>query len=57
MKMMKNLNKNCVKIDVTYLERVEETAMNLFHDYKLYMDEGEQGYVKGWTKSRDVPTP
>ena len=56
-KMMENLNKNCVKIDVTYLKRVEEAAMVLYHDYKPYMDEGEQGYVESWIKPRDVPTP
>jgi len=56
-KMMESLNKNCVKIDVTYLERVEAQAMILFQDYKPFMDAGEQGYVERWIKSRDIPTP
>ena len=50
MKLIDNLNKNCVKIGVTYIERVEEAAMDLFYDYKSYMDIGEQGYVKSWIK-------
>ena len=50
MKLIDNLNKNCVKIGVTYIERVEEAAMDLFYDYKPYMDKGEQGYVESWIK-------
>ena len=56
-KMMEMLNKNCVKIDAKYLERVEAAALILFQDYKPFMDKGEQGYVESWIKSRDVPTP
>ena len=56
-KMMECLNKNCVKIDVKYLKKVEVEASILFQDYKPFMDAGEQGYVKSWIKSRDVPTP
>ena len=55
--MMENRNKNCVKIDITYLERLETEAMVLYHDYKPYMDKGEQSYVKSWIKSGDIPTP
>ena len=49
--------KNCVEIDVTDLERVEEKAMEVFHTYKPFMDKREQDYVEKWIKSRDVPTP
>ena len=55
-KMIESLN-NCVKIDAKYLEEVEAEALILFQDYKPFMDEGEQGYVESWIKSRDVPTP
>ena len=57
MKMMENLNKSCAKNNVTYLERVEEAAMDLYHDSKPSMGEGKQGYVENWIKSKDVPTP
>ena len=55
--MMESLNKNCVKIDTKYLERVEAGTLILFQDYKPFMAEREQGYVESWIKSRDVPTP
>ena len=54
--MIESLN-NCVKIDAKCLERVEAEVLILFQDYKPFMDEGEQGYVESWIKSRDVPTP
>ena len=56
-KTIESLNKNFVKINVTYLERIEAQAMALCHAYKPFMDEGEQGYVASWIKSRDIPTP
>ena len=55
-KMTESLNKNWMKIDVTYLERVEAQAMILYQDYKPFMDTGEQGYVESWIKSRDTYT-
>ena len=54
---MESLNKNCAMIDVTHLERVEAQAMVLYHDYKPFMDAEDQGYVKSWFKSRDIPIP
>ena len=55
--MTENLSKNCVEIDVTNLERVEEDALEVFHTYKPFMDKREQDYVETWIKSRDIPTP
>ena len=37
-KMMESLNKNFVKIDATYLERVEDEALILFQDYKPFIN-------------------
>ena len=55
--MMIHITKNCVEIDVSYLQEVETNAQDLMKKHKHLMESREANYLDQWIESKMVPTP